>query len=185
MKRVIIFSLIASIFITLFTSCSTTKITTIKGEYIVNNKTETSTPYDKVWANIIDFFATNHIPISLLDKDSGLIIANEIVIGGELVSPEDLEGNLRYPNAWFVIPYGSIDVIGGKVTCSFNVRISSMDNGNTSISINVADPSCVPIKEFSYNDISLSEQTGTIVCRYKVQCKSTGRFEKELLDLFK
>ena len=75
-KRVILSFIFLSI-ISLFISCGTTRYT-IQGNYVVKNKITTSTPYEKVWEHIIDFFADNSIPIGVISKESGLIELEEI-----------------------------------------------------------------------------------------------------------
>ena len=41
----------------------------LKTNYTPTTSIETSTDYDEVWNNVVDFFATNNLPISVLEKD--------------------------------------------------------------------------------------------------------------------
>ena len=40
----------------------------------------TPTEFDKLWANTIDFFGGNNIPILTLEKDSGIIVSDWFVL---------------------------------------------------------------------------------------------------------
>ena len=58
----------------------------LKTNYTPTTSIETSTDYDEVWNNVVDFFATNNLPISVLEKDSGLIAASNVNIAASLVT---------------------------------------------------------------------------------------------------
>lgn len=42
-------------------------------------------PYDAVWSSTVRFFAESHIPISTIDKASGLIASKEFALSGDLI----------------------------------------------------------------------------------------------------
>ncbi len=161
-------------------SCSTQNYS-IKGNYSVTNSVETSTSYEQVWANVVNFFAENNIPITIIDKESGIITANRVTLAAtELVSPEDKNGQLKYKDAWFVMPCQT-NVIYGRVESNFNVRVLKKENGKTSIRINLGVLSCYPIVRYrSAATFQMVEQE----MRTPVACRSTGKFESLLLDLF-
>ena len=92
MKRVFQLTIFCMIGI-LFSSCGVTT-PFIKGHYETSNSFITTTPYDQVWSNVIDFFAEHNIPIGTLSKESGLITANNIAISESSVSYEDKTGKL-------------------------------------------------------------------------------------------
>ena len=75
----------------MLSSCSTPMLA-LKSSYPITNSVETETTYNKVWGNVIDFFAMNNIPISVLEKDNGIIVAPNVSIGETLVTMEDEYG---------------------------------------------------------------------------------------------
>lgn len=165
-----------------FSSCSV-KTYSLQGNYDNQNKSiETSSSFDDVWNKVIDFFAMNNIPISTLEKESGIISASQITINATSVAVEDKSGQIKNENAWIVVPYAK-DRIGGTVTCSFNVRVRKNNNGKTFIGVNIGNIVCYPI--VVYRD-PLSLKKSELQCRYTVSgCASTGLFEKQLLELFR
>ena len=163
-----------------FNSCSTTQIYSIMGNYVPQNSVTTSTSFDKVWTKVVDFFAENSIPITTLSKESGLIVANDIPFGENVVSYEDASGQIVNKNAWFVLPYAK-QAIGARATGAFNVRIKTTDDGQTNIQINCSN--LVGNYKIQYVDNFFQKQI--IWNTYPRECKSTGVFEKTLLELFK
>ncbi|MBQ9138108.1 MAG: hypothetical protein IJX65_05695 [Alistipes sp.] len=168
-----------------FNSCSA-PLLTLKSSYPISNSVETNTPYDAVWANVIDFFAMNNLPIGVLEKDSGIIVANAVNIGESLVTMEDEYGKLQNDNAWFVLPYlnkyNGCKCVGNKATCSFNVRVRKVDDTKTSISVNLGGMQGIRILEI-LNTLTFKKYLQEIPA--KEACVSTGKFERDLLNLFK
>lgn len=164
----------------LFSSCGVTT-PFIKGHYETSNSIITTTPYDQVWSNVIDFFAEHNIPIGTLSKESGLITANNIAISESSVSYEDKNGQIVNPQAWFVLPYTK-GVVGGRVTCSFNVRVKKVDENKTSIQINLSNP--IGYYNIEYlNTFNFKKEI--IYNTVPRTCQSTGNFESLLLAIFK
>lgn len=161
-------------------SCTSTQVA-IKGNYPIVNSATTSTSYDQVWSNVIDFFAEHSIPIGTIAKDSGLITAPNVSLGEELVSYEDKSGQIVDPNTWFVLPYNK-NVVGCRAECSFNVRVKQMENGDTNIQINLSN--IVGYYNIEYLD-TFSFKKEIIREKYPRDCYSTGKFEQMLLSLFK
>lgn len=157
----------------LFASCSP-KIYTLQGTYNVTKYTETTSSYDEVWDKVIDFFATNNISISTIEKSSGIIAANDVVFGQSNLSMEDKMGVIQNPNAWFVMAYNKNNTKPLSVQCSLNVRVSETQNGKVSITINIGNITGKVIN---------SSIAGLMV--YSANFKSTGVFESTLLDMFK
>lgn len=178
MKKVLSLPLLV-LSLLVFNSCSTQSYS-IRGNYSPLNSVTTSTPFENVWIKVIDFFAENSIPITTLSKESGLIVANDIQFGENVVSYEDSHGQIVNKNAWFVLPY-SKQAIGAKATGAFNVRVKTTDNGKTYIQINCSNH--VGYYKIQYIDNFF--QKHIIWNTYPRECKSTGQFEKKLLDMFK
>lgn len=153
----------------------------LKTNYTPTTSIETSTDYDEVWNNVVDFFATNNLPISVLEKDSGLIAASNVNIAASFVTAEDKNGRPINPHAWFIMPYQK-NFYMGKVTCSFNVRVKKTQSGTTHISINLGGITGYRCIKY-FNALLLTETTEWE--QSPTQCESTGRFESDLLNLFK
>ncbi len=153
----------------------------LRGHYETTNSIITTTHYDQVWSNVIDFFAEHNIPIGTLSKESGLITANNVAINESSVSYEDKNGQIVNPQAWFVLPYIK-GVVGGRVTCSFNVRVKKVDEHKTSIQINLSNP--IGYYNLEYLN-TLTFKKEIIYNTVPRTCQSTGNFESLLLALFK
>ena len=169
----------------MFSSCSAPMLA-LKSSYPITNSVETETTYDKVWGNVIDFFAMNNIPISVLEKDSGIIVAPNVSIGETLVTMEDEYGKAINSSAWFILPYmnkyNGYKCVSNKAVCSFNVRVRKMDSGKTYISVNLGGIQGTRVLE--YVDM-LTFKKSLVDMPAKETCVSTGKFEKDLLNLFK
>lgn len=169
----------------LMTSCSPTSHV-LKSSYPVENTVVVNTSYDTVWANVIDFFAMNNLPIGVLEKDSGIIVASNVNIGESLVTMEDENGKILNSSAWFVMPYlnkyNGYKCVGNKAMCSFNVRVRKVDNAKTSISVNLGAIQGTRILEL-LNTLTFKKYLQDMPS--KETCVSTGKFEKDLLNLFR
>lgn len=181
MKKFLSITLMATAMLSLW-SCSP-KTYPLQGNYDNQNKfIETSSSFDDVWNKVIDYFAMNNIPISTLEKASGIISATQITIDDSAVAIEDKSGQIHNQNAWIAVPYAK-DRVGGTVTCSFNVRVRENDNGKIYIGINIGNIICYPKIEF-VNSFTFRKEI--LQTNYTVSdCASTGLFEKQLLELFK
>ena len=157
----------------LLSSCTTTKISSLTGTYSVNTSIETDKSYDEVWGKVIDYFATSGIPISTLEKASGLIVSNKVAL--ENMTTTEKNGVISNPNAYIVIPYVK-NSSHLQVTSDFNVRVTEQ-NGKVVISVNLPNIKAqLDVLEGLYMRVWTPKS---------VEAKSTGVFEKTLLDLFK
>lgn len=167
----------------LITSCSP-KITAPKGNYpkppIVIHSDKA---VDKVWDNLIDFFAQKGLSIKIIDRSSGLIISEKTLL---TYAVEDKKGQLKNTSAFVVLPRicppGSDESITpSSVTGEWNVRVKA-DGAGTSINVNLLN--FLPIygrsgtdalyfsRAYNKNPGSFSGQT-------------TGVFEKTIADIIK
>lgn len=149
--------------------CSCTSVKTLQGNYANSYSITTATSYDKVWDNVIDYFASNGISISTMEKASGLIVANRIVV------PQTIEKNGKPldSSAFIVIP--NVNKYPSTATASFNVRVKN--NGDSvTITVNVYNIESTRIIAQIYYNSPITEP---------IEGKSTGVFEKGLLNLFK
>ncbi|MDE6069610.1 MAG: hypothetical protein K2F92_01850 [Alistipes sp.] len=159
-------------------SCSQ-KVYRLRGNYDVVTSIETNSSFEDVWNRVIDFFAENNIPIATLEKASGIVVANSVNIPESRISIEDEQGRILDRNAWFVFPYEK-KFVRGKVQCSFNIRVRKQENGKSYISVNLGGIS--GYKSISvFNPVNLT----TNIIEQAAPCYSTGKFEEDLLNLFK
>lgn len=93
----------------------------LRGQYKVENTIETTSSYEDVWNKVINFFASNNIAISTIDKSSGIVAANDVVFWKTCLTMEDKRGVIENPQAWFVMPY---ERIPSRYQC--NVRLMFM-----------------------------------------------------------
>lgn len=142
-------------------------IKSLQGGYLNSHTTTTTTSYDEVWNNVIDYFAYTGITISTMEKASGLIVASKIAVP----QTKELNGKPLDPNAFVVIP--DVRNYPKLATATFNVRVR--DNGESvSITINMHDINASYIKN-----------NGFVIYQAPIEGKSTGVFENGLLNLFK
>lgn len=142
---------------------------------------ESSLPFEEVWSKVIDFFALSGMPISNIDKSSGIIVSNNISFVN-YYTREDKNGNLINPNAYVVIPtvkggFGNILEPTSKITGQWemtgdwNVRIKPNGKGGTIVNVNLLNLRC------RYHN------PGGIISNIPIQ--STGVFENKMLDYLK
>lgn len=177
-KLVFMFLAVASL---LLTSCGTPY--KIIGTYSDGNEfEETSLSYEEVWSKIIDYFAVSGIPITNIDKSSGIIVSNNVSFEN-YYTREDKQGNLVNPNAFVVIPtikggFGNILEPNATLTGEWemygdwNVRIKPNGKGGTIVNVNLLNLRCF------YGGRGMLGKT-------KIPIKSTGIFEKMMLDYLK
>jgi hypothetical protein len=170
---------IAFIWFSLFTltmiSC-TPKVYPLKGTYTNGNFEQYSDKSkDKVWDNIIDFFAKNGISIKIIDRSSGLIISGETSLTWSF---ENNKGQLEKKDAWVAIyrmydPGSRLTYKPYLVTGEWNIRIKEQ-NEKTLININLVNPSYT-LTITSPNKTSFQ----------KGYLQSTGNFEKWVYENIK
>ena len=65
---------------------------------IVSNSDQ---PFEKVWENVIDYFAQNGIPIRIIDKSSGLIISDKAKLSFTFENAKT--GKMNHPDHFVVL----------------------------------------------------------------------------------
>ena len=165
--------------ITLISSCASIRLT---GVYPISGVSkETTLNYEDVWNRVIDFFSTLGIPITTLDKSSGLIVTSGFSFVNDYTREE--RGKPLNEEAYVVIPtirkgFGSIiepnstfPKTDWTIMGDFNVRVK-IDGQKTIVNVNVVNLKCF----YSTPGIYGSGHTN------HVPIKSTGVFESFLLD---
>ena len=173
MKKILIVLFAASLLV----SCSTLKLT---GTYpSTNHFGYSDKSYEQVWAKVIDYFAIAGIPITTIDKSSGIIVSSKMSFLNSYT--REVKGVPLNPNAYVVIPtvrggFGKIlepttTAITGDWTMvgDWNVRIRESE-GKIMVNVNLMNLDCYYTISGFYGSIT------------KVPIKSTGKFERELLD---
>ena len=115
------------------------------------------------------------------EKDGKYIVFIPVSDQGDI---EDENGKLVNPDSWFVLPYYNVSgrtVVGGTATCSFNVRVRELEDGNIKIQINLNNVVGYYIIEW-FNSFYLRKEV--VETTIPQECKSTGKFEADLLALF-
>jgi hypothetical protein len=147
-------------------SC-TTSVIPLRGKYQEGSvKSKIERPFESVWESVIDLIAETGISIKMIDKASGLIIADIASFYG-LLSFEEPRGGLANPEAHIVIERLNSDFPNSAskydATGIWNMRVKSLTDNLTIVSVNLhsirVDKALLPLKG-----------------------KSTGNFEKWLLD---
>lgn len=145
-----------------------------------NQYGETKLSYDDAWSKVIDYFAVCGIPITTIDKSSGLIVASKMSFVN-VYTREDNRGNLIDSSAYVVIPtvrggFGNIlepnALISGRweMVGDWNLRLKN-EGDKTSINVNLLNLNC-----FYGNSGFMST---------KIPIKSTGVFEKKMIEYLK
>jgi hypothetical protein len=168
--------LIACLF---FVSC-VPKMIALKGTYPTPPmRTTTSANYDSVWNNLIDYIALTGGYTRVIDKASGILVSEDYSFTDQTTT-EDKKGRTVDPRAFLVSSkYKTANTMikpgPMKVTGNWNVRLKPSSNG-TLISVNITN-----LKAFDY--FSFRGMGGWTEKAYEV--KSTGLFEKRLIDVIK
>lgn len=136
--------------------------------------------FDKVWDNVIDYFAQNGIPIKIIDKSSGLIISDKAKLTWSF---EDKLGKLANSSAWVVLqkimdPLHEKPYTPNYVSGEWNIRIKSND-GKTTINVNLYNI------EATYGSYYYSSYTHSTIAPVKVEGKTTGVFENAISSAVK
>lgn len=150
----------------------------LKGKYSDGNFVAYSDKSkEKIWDNIIDFFAKNGLSIRIIDKSSGLIISGSTALSWTY---ENKNGGLIDKNASVVISrtlYIAKTIEIGGVIGEWNIRVKE-DGGKTSININLVNPS------YYYRSVSLTSAPNSASFK-SGYCKSTGQFEETVYEIIK
>ena len=130
-------------------------------EYRFDNSRTFDVNMDDLWEEVVEFFAENNLPISIIERDSGLIVSNDLRFSNDAefnqyadcgVRAEDL-GNLRRDS-------GTGDV---------NIFIRERSTGNVEVTVN------------SRFGLFREVQT-TIYVSKSFDCVSKGVLESTILD---
>lgn len=160
-----------------FCSCAGKKAVSLKGSYPETPiQTQTEKKFSEVWDNLIDVFAQKGLPIKLIDRTSGLIVAESTLIP---VTSEDKNGRLKDSSAYLVIPmaydWGSNKYkalpVGSTVIGEWNIRVKEI-GGKTNVNINI-----VNVKNRIFD--KYKRESFVLMTDFK----STGVFEKTLSQL--
>ncbi len=158
-------------------SCGSLRLT---GTYPApNHFAETRNTFEVVWSRVIDYFAIEGVPITTVDKSSGLIVSSKMSFLNAYT--REVNGEPLDPDAYVVIPtvrgeFGIIlepsSFIGGtwKMIGDWNIRVKE-ENGKTIVNVNLTNLAC-------YYTTTKSNITSS----RPIPIKSTGKFEKDLLD---
>ena len=177
MKKLFLIVLIVT-----FSSCAPLKLV---GNYpIPNHFAESALSFDEVWSKVIDYFAITGTPITTIEKQSGIIVSSKMSFVNNYTR-EDKKGNLINPEGYVVIPtvrgrFGNIlepsSLITGNWTMvgDWNVRVKS-EGEKTIINVNLTNVQCFYTAPGAYGRSQTS----------RIPIKSTGRFESNLLELFR
>lgn len=163
MKQIFSLSLVFSFLF--LTSCAPTK--GFQGNYLNSHTISTTSTYDEVWNNVIDYFANTGITITTMEKASGFIVASRISVP----QTKEQDGKPLDPSAFVVIP--NVRKHPDMATATFNVRVRDLGN-SVSITVNMHDIKASYIKN-----------NGFLIYTEPIEGKSTGVFENGLLNLFK
>lgn len=147
-------------------SCSSVK--TLQGYYENTYTIESSKSFDEVWDNVIDYFAQNAIPISTMEKDSGLIISKDVSVSQTV----EKDGKPFNPNAFVVIPDYNIKNLP-DATMTFNVRVRKYDD-KIKVTVTTFD-----VQGYYWHGNAMS----MVIYKQPIEGKSTGVFERRLAEL--
>lgn len=154
MKKVLLLSMI------IVWCCSCSSSLYLTGEYNTQHySTETSRTVGEVWNNIVDWFFETQTPISLIDKDSGIITSGKISLRGS--HTYEMEGKPDNVSKFIVLPSGASFYSDARISGRVMARVKS-DNGKTKISVFLGDIECTVGQSY-------------------IEAKSTGVFEQNWL----
>jgi len=149
-----------------------------KGEYPATPIIQASNKsFEKVWDNVIDYFAQNGIPIKIIDKSSGLIISDKARLTWSF---ENKKFQLVNPAAFVVMPQ-ILDKFNEKpykpqyVTGEWNVRIKAVGD-KTTVNVNLYNI------EGLYFEGYYSYYAHSAVMPVKIDGRTTGVFERKFFE---
>ena len=111
-------SLIALVLLSIFAGCSRYRPPETR---VVSNKTTFGVPFDKVWSAVVQIFAEFNLPLTTIDRSSGLIVADKVSVSPEYV-------DCGRGAEWVMTP--------GQVLGTYNVFVLG-DTLGTTVSINM------------------------------------------------
>jgi hypothetical protein len=147
-------------------SC-TVKSIPLKGKYQEGSvKSKINSPFEDAWESVIDLIAETGISVKLIDKNSGLIIADAVSFRG-LITTEDNKGKIIDPTAYVVRERtnNEFDYKAGYLdaTAQWNLRVKKESDASSIISVNL-------------HSLKIEKTEVGLVG------KSTGNFEKWIID---
>ena len=147
-------------------SC-TVKTIPLKGKYQEGSvKSKVDSPFEDAWESVIDLIAETGISVKLIDKSSGLIIADALSFQG-MITTEDNKGKIVDPEASIVRERTNNEFdprLGQKdAIATWNLRVKKDSDATSIISVNL-------------HSIRIEKTEVPLLG------KSTGNFEKWLID---
>lgn len=149
-----------------FQSC-TVKSIPLNGKYQEGSvKSKINSPFEEAWESVIDLIAETGISVKLIDKSSGLIIADALSFRG-LITTEDNKGKIVDTAAYIVREKTNNEFdprLGQKdAIATWNLRVKRDGDASSIVSINL-------------HSIRIEK------AEVPLQGRSTGNFEKWLID---
>lgn len=163
----------------IFSACEV-KTIPLKGNYPKKPLELTAEkPFQQVWDKLIDLFAQKGIGIKIIDKSSGLIVAQNATLP---VTHEDGKGRLVNPEAWVVSsqiydPGARRYFYPETASVEWNVRIKDLQNGSTSINVNITNI----VSATAVYTVSPIIAAPNVVMK-NTEAVSTGKFEKMIAE---
>lgn len=163
MKKLILVLLLIS---ATLQSC-TVKTFPLKGKYQEGSvKSKINSPFEEAWESVIDLIAETGISVKLIDKSSGLIIADALSFR-DMITTEDDRAKIVDPAAYIVRERTNNEFdprLGPKdAIATWNLRVKKDSDATSIVSINL-------------HSIRIEK------AEVPLQGKSTGNFEKWLID---
>lgn len=127
-------------------------------------------PFDEVWQKAIEWFGTKGTPVKNLDKASGFI-STEYRLNTDDLDPEKSHFLCDCGNP------GSAGIADQRIqnaNGSFNIIVKKIDEHNTKVIINTFYKADLYMHEYGSGNPDHFLKT--------IDCNSTGRLEKELID---
>lgn len=151
------------------------RIVPLMGKYQEGSvKSKINSPIEDVWESIVDVIAETGASVKIIDKSSGLIMADAHSFKG-LLTTEDRTGKIINPNAFIVMEktsYGfGLEDVPKNAIATWNFRVKEDGDGSSIVGVNLHS---IQIKLW-YLD---KNETKFILLRGE----STGNFEKWLID---
>lgn len=123
-------------------------------KFPIENAREYDLPYNKVWSNVVEYFAVSNTPIQTIEKDSGIIYAE---VDFYKTSHADCGkiGREKIRDAFGLVRY--------------NVFVKKLSETKTKVLVNTRFSNSTV-----YNPLRTRDQ--------RVECVTTGDLENEVLD---
>jgi hypothetical protein len=131
--------------------------------YSVETERTYAIPFDSVWQDAVDWFATHNTPIKTMDKGSGLIASDYGLAVASYQSYCDCgSGGTGLVSKRIESPVGNV-----------NLLIKRIDEAHTRIKVSTF---------FKAILVTTQEARGEVMASETVNCNTTGKLEKEILD---